>query len=116
MLTPVSQRWRSQRASYRPAGEPIDPRRYEVAPIATDNPAKAFVVAHHYSASFPAARARFGLYRGGELVGVAVLSQPMRDEVLAGLPGDRAERAELGRHLGRHWRPGRGQARSHRSD
>jgi hypothetical protein len=33
VITSVSQRWRGGRASYRPAGEPINTRLYEVAPI-----------------------------------------------------------------------------------
>jgi len=71
------QRWRQHRDSYRPAGEPIDPRLYGVEPIDDDATAKAFVVKHHYSARYPAARARVGLYRHRrhqptELVGVAV--------------------------------------------
>jgi hypothetical protein len=97
--TPAVQRWRTRRASYRPAGEPIATHRFEVAPIDEDNPAKRFVVAHHYSASYPAARRRFGLYRGDELVGVAVFSVPASSTVLAGLPGDDQERAELGRFV-----------------
>lgn len=81
MLTPVCQRWRERRGIYRPVGEPIDPHRYEVAEIGDDTTAKAFVVAHHYSASYPAARFRFGLYRGGELVGVAIFSVPFANAV-----------------------------------
>lgn len=100
MLTPTCQRWRERRASYRPAGEPIDPRRYEVAAIPDDTTARAFVVEHHYSGTYPAARRRFGLYRThgplrGALVGVAVYSVPPRAEVLRPLPVDAA--AELGR-------------------
>jgi hypothetical protein len=45
-----SQRWRERRESYRPAGEPINPRLYEVADLAGDREAKAFILAHHYSA------------------------------------------------------------------
>jgi hypothetical protein len=79
----VNQRWRDRRESYRPAGEPIDTRAYEIAAIDDDNPAKAFVVGHHYSATYPAARFRFGLYRGGALTGVAVFSQPCTNAVLS---------------------------------
>ncbi len=61
----LNQRWRHHRSSYRPAGEPINPRHYEVAAIADDTTAKVFVCAHHYSATFPAARFRFGLYKIG---------------------------------------------------
>ena len=48
MIVDVTQRWRSGRASYRPAGEVIDPRSYGVAAIdgpGADNIARAFVVA-----------------------------------------------------------------------
>jgi hypothetical protein len=100
LITAVSQRWRGGRASYRPAGEPIDTSRYEVAPIdgvGADNLAGAFVTANHYAASMPAARERIGLYRGGALVGVAVFSHPAQDKVLACLPVPKAEAVELGR-------------------
>ncbi len=96
------QRWRDQRDSYRPAGELIRTALYDVAPIASDRVARAFVEQHHYSGSFPAARARFGLYRRGELVGVAVLSQPPSQAALEAsvpLPVDNAARAELGRFV-----------------
>ena len=74
------QRWTHGRGSYRVAGEPIDTRRYEVAPIADDTTPKRFVVQHHYSGTYPAARFRFGLFhRSGALEGVAVFSVPPRD-------------------------------------
>jgi len=97
MITSVVQRWRSGRASYRPAGETIDTRRYDVAAIADDTTAKSFVVGHHYSGSYPAARFRFGIYRGDELGGVAVFSVPAQPLALACLPGGDGERVELGR-------------------
>jgi hypothetical protein len=103
----ICQRWRDKRTSYRPAGEPIDPRRYEVAIIDRDGPARAFVEAHHYSGTYPAARARFGLYQGPELVGVAVFSVPMRPEVLRPFPTDLA--AELGRFVLLDSVPGNGE-------
>jgi hypothetical protein len=99
MNTDVAQRWRSGRDSYRPAGETIDPRAYEVAAIPDDRTAKAFVVEHHYAASYPAARYRFGIYRGSALEGVAVFSVPAQPLALACLPGDIAHNAELGRFV-----------------
>ena len=94
------QRWRDRRDSYRPAGEPIRTALYDVAAIASDRVARAFVEQHHYSGSFPAARARFGLYRRGELVGVAVLSQPPSQAALdAALTFGGDGRAELGRFV-----------------
>lgn len=90
------QRWRQGRATYRPAGEVIDPRAFEVSAIDDDRSAKRFIEAHHYSASYPAARFRFGLFERGELVGVAVFSQPCNDLALRPLPPS-LERTELGR-------------------
>jgi len=97
MQTPLVQRWRDRRGAYRPAGEPIDVRRYEVAAIDADRTAKAFIAAHHYTGTVGAMRFRFGLYRGDVLVGVAAFTHPCSDAVLAQLPGDGLERTELGR-------------------
>ena len=111
-MTPFgNQRWLFGRDFYRPAGEVIDPRRYEVAAISEDRVAKAFVLSHHYSGSFPAARFRFGIYRGKLLVGVAVFSQPVRNEVLTGpFPMlEPAEAVELGRFVLLDSVPGNGE-------
>ncbi len=99
MLTPVVQRWRSGRDSYRPAREVIDTRTLEVEPIADDKTAKRFVCEHHYSGSYPAARFRIGLYQRAELVGVAVFSVPAQPKCLDILPGAHAESVELGRFV-----------------
>ena len=68
------QRWRVRVPRYRPAGECIDTRAYDVVELRHDTDAKAFVQAHHYSGTYPAARFRFGLMRGAHLVGVAVFT------------------------------------------
>lgn len=79
MNTTHVQRWRERRDSYRPAGEPIAADRYGVE-LLSERDARAFVVGHHYSASFPAARLSVGLMRARgmfwspELVGVATFS------------------------------------------
>lgn len=92
------QRWRERRDTYRPAGEPIRTADYEVEEMDADRDAKAFVERHHYQASYPAARFRFGLRRGPELVGVAVFSHPVRNEVLTNVfPGEALASVELGR-------------------
>jgi hypothetical protein len=72
---PFCQRWRHKRGSYRPADEVINTSRYDVGEI-SEKDAKEFVRTHHYSGSYPAARFRTGLYRAGELVGVAVFGIP----------------------------------------
>lgn len=96
----VCQRWRTRRDSYRPAREVVSTRSLEVAPIADDRTARAFVVEHHYSGSYPAARFRFGLFDRGRLVGVAVYSVPCSDRVITScLPGDARESVELGRFV-----------------
>lgn len=109
MITDSVQRWRNRLALFAAAErEPIDPSAYEVAPIdgaGADKIAGEFVRTHHYSASYPAARERIGLYRrpgawaigGGELVGVAVFSVPAQPKALDALPCDRDESVELGR-------------------
>jgi hypothetical protein len=99
-MTDVVQRWRGGRASYELAGAPINTRLYEVAPIdgdGADNLAKAFVAAHHYARTVGAARQRIGLYRGAELVGLAVFTIPQQIKVLDHLPCPRAAAVELGR-------------------
>jgi hypothetical protein len=101
-LVTRTQRWRNRRESYRPAGEPINPRHFAVDLIA-ESEAKAFVQQHHYSGSFPAARMRAGLMRTlpgrrSELVGVVVFSQPMTQAVIPHWTGQRPEAGiELGR-------------------
>lgn len=97
MITTMNQRWTEKRDSYRPAGETIHTAEYEVAAIDQDKVAKAFVKRHHYSGSYPAARFRFGLYRHGNLVGVAVFSHPSNNAVLSIFPGKAVESVELGR-------------------
>jgi len=98
MLTPVCQRWRAGRDSYRPARETIRTADYEVARIDTDRVAKSFVLAHHYSGTYPASRFRFGLYQR-ELVGVAVFAVPAQPRCLDVLPGDRMTGVVLGRFV-----------------
>lgn len=109
MITSVSQRWSVGRAKYRPLGETIDPRGFEVAAIADDTTAKRFVIEHHYSRSMPAARRRFGLYERGELAGVAVFSVPASSAVLRVLPCPLDTAVELGRFVLLDRVPGNGE-------
>lgn len=81
------QRWRGRRASYRPAGEPFDPNRYEARPIEFSE-AKAYVTKTHYSGSMPAARKQIGLFEKAspflseKLVGAIVLSVPIQEQAI----------------------------------
>ncbi|MEU7802673.1 hypothetical protein AB0B10_25775 [Micromonospora arborensis] len=76
------QRWRAGRHSWRHRSEGgFDHRTLEVA-AAPEAEVKRFVLDHHYAATFPAARLRYGLYRRGQLVGAIVLGVPMSAQVL----------------------------------
>jgi len=83
-LFAACQRWDRRRASYRPAGEPIDTSRYEVTSIEFAA-AKDFVVEHHYSATMPPARLQLGLFskpsrfETEQLAGVIVFSVPVQE-------------------------------------
>lgn len=99
MKTHVTQRWRERRDSYRPARETICTAAYEIAALRDDTTPKTFVRRHHYSASYPAARYRYGIYRGDDLVGVAIYSVPANSRCLDVLPCPRAESVELGRFV-----------------
>lgn len=76
------QRWREGAHSWRHVRDGgFDARRYEVAPLGEAG-AKSYVVRHHYSHSYPAARLRYGLFEGDSLCGVLVLGVPMQASVL----------------------------------
>jgi hypothetical protein len=106
-----NQRWLEGQPSFRPPSEPIRTRDYDVALIADDTTVKRFVLEHHYEGSYPSARVRIGLYRHGELVGVAVFSTPGQPLVLTNvfptLPT--AALAELGRFVLLDEVPGNGE-------
>lgn len=108
------QRWRDRKAAWRLAhpGEPFTGAGYDVRPILDDTTAERYVRAHHYSGSYPSALHRFGLYRGADLVGVAVYSFPTNVRVLTNAfpelrPG--AESVELGRFVLDDVVPGNGE-------
>lgn len=94
------QRWNQRQASWRHVSDGgFDQRHYDVAPV-DELVARTYVTQHHYSASYPAASQRYGLFERGDLRGVAVLSIPVRSEVLTGVFPDLVpytESLELGR-------------------
>ena len=95
-----TQRWRAGQHSWRHISEGgFLKTRYDVAAI-DEQAARSFVLEHHYSASYPASRFRFGLHESGLLVGVAVLSVPVAAAVLTSTFPDLEpydEALELGR-------------------
>jgi hypothetical protein len=66
----------------------FDPARYSVAEV-TEAVARAYVVTHHYSGTYPAAARRYGMFvatdDGPDLVGVAVFGIPASARVLTGV-------------------------------
>lgn len=105
-----NQRWNRGRDSYRRPDEVIRTADYDVAPV-DEATAKAFVLGHHYSATYPAARRRFGLFHRGELAGVAVFSQPCNNAALSNVFGAAAgpDAMELGRFVLLDAVPGNGE-------
>ena len=103
----MNQRWREGVHSFRT--DHIDPSRYDVSPIPGDGVATGLCHSHHYSRSYPAARRRFGLYDRGDLVGVAVYSQPCSQGVLSRY-FDPARSVELGRFVLLDEVPGNGES------
>jgi hypothetical protein len=81
---PVCQRWRHHRHTWvRRRDGGFDRGRYQVVEL-PEAEAKRYVLAHHYAASWPAARLRYGLLdlTDGSLCGVLVLGVPMHPNVL----------------------------------
>lgn len=108
-------RWNRRRHGFRPAGEPLRTERYSVEPL-DEAAAKAFVVQHHYSGSYPAARFRAGLFEhwpfhAPRLAGVAVFSVPMTQALIPKYLGIAPEQgAELGRFVLLDEVPGNGES------
>jgi hypothetical protein len=104
-MSTASMRWSEGRVQTwrRPEDGGFDAARYGVAEIA-EMDAKAYVLARHYSGSYPAASQRYGLFDLADqrLAGVAVLSIPAQAKVLTGVFPDLepyAESLELGRFV-----------------
>ncbi|MDQ0994800.1 hypothetical protein QFZ74_006117 [Streptomyces sp. V3I7] len=87
VTSPWCQRWRGRRHSWRHVRDGgFDARRYTVEPLGEET-AKAFVIRHHYSGSYPSATMRFGLYEKAahgrpRLCGAAVFGVPVNVAVL----------------------------------
>lgn len=114
---PFDQRWADRREHRRTPGERINPAEYGVD-ILGRKEAKAFIIQHHYSGSYPAAHLAVGLYRkvgvqSSRLVGAAVFSEGVRShEAMPRWTGfERQHGTELGRlvllpevlHNGESW-------------
>ena len=76
MIVETCQRWTLGREYRRPAGELIRPSEYEVVRIDDWAVSRDFVATHHYARSASPTSHSFGLYRRGELVGVALFGPP----------------------------------------
>ena len=72
MEVDFTQRWRERKALFLQRQDFFNPRHHAIEKI----PAKiaaAWIIKHHYLGSFPSATVCFGIFRCGELSGVAVL-------------------------------------------
>jgi len=93
-------RWRERRSRFRRPDEQIRRHQYDVAVLIDNHLAKPFIEQHHYSGSFPPARRRCGLFKSGELVGVAVFGPSQhRNVVLNAFGGHENDSLELGRFV-----------------
>ncbi len=107
----MNQRSHLQRDTYRPAGEVINTRAYEISETNSDRVVREFIDAHHYLQTTPPARFRFCLYKGQELVGVAVFAHPTNDRSITGAFGCAAiEGVELSRLVLLDEVPGNGES------
>ena len=106
----MNQRWLYRKDRYRPDGETINTRLYEVAEIGTGQ-AKAFVQLHHYSGpnSWVYDRFRYGLFTAGRLIGAAVFSHPVNEKIFSVFPGSVRQSVELGRFVLLDEVPGNGE-------
>lgn len=99
MTMDYSQRWAERQARWVSHRHVVDTSKLEVE-LVSEADAKAFVLAHHYSGSYPASRLRVGLYQAGHLVGVAVYSEPANPNTIPSWTRRRYTR-EQGVELGR---------------
>lgn len=96
----ASQRWRDRRQYWRVDRDEGFRKTDYTVDFVRDGIARAFVIAHHYSGSYPVAAERVGLYRGTELVGVAVFSIPINNNAVPRYTGlQSCEGIELGRFV-----------------
>jgi hypothetical protein len=95
-------RWRHRVERWRrPEDGVFKPELYSVDVFTTDKHPRAFIQSQHYSGSYPAARFRVGLFGPlGELVGMAVFSEPTHRQFIPKWTGMHPSRGvELGRFV-----------------
>lgn len=101
---PMDKRWLHREERWAPPGDVIKPVEFGVD-VVHERSARALVLEHHYSGSFPAARLSVGLFRKtgvapAHLVGIAVFSVPMQGAAVTRYSGlAAAAGVELGRFV-----------------
>lgn len=101
MIVETCQRFTEGRESRRPAGEVIAPSAFDVAPVSAQL-ARAFVARHHYAKTSSPPAHPFGLYRHGDLVGVALFGPAPSMAAKAWLRRWRAALTRPMRHFGNY--------------
>jgi hypothetical protein len=82
-------RWEGRRSVFVPPAHRVRASELEAAPIATDTGIRDFVATHHYARGLGGSRRRrFGCYRRGVLVGVAVFGVPFQAKALRAIAAD----------------------------
>lgn len=76
MIVDDCQRYNGRRLKRVPANGTIRTTDYEVAPITSSAVARGYIKARHYAGTASSDAHRFGLYRHGNLVGVALFGPP----------------------------------------
>lgn len=95
-----SQRWKMGRAFWRVDRDEGFRKTDYAVDVIRDSVAETFVTANHYSGSYPIAQERIGLFRGRHLVGVAVFSIPINNNVVPRYTGQPSHKGtELGRFV-----------------
>jgi hypothetical protein len=95
----LNKRWHDREQRWVAPGTLFPARQHAVDGL-DKSVARRFVEAHHYSGSFPAWQYSAGLFQGTRLVGVAVFSVPMNQQVVPAYLGQPAANGtELGRFV-----------------
>lgn len=85
VASPFCQRWTARQHSFRHRRDGgFDADRYAVESV-DHSVARAYVLANHYSGTWPSDRLRYGLFDGGRLAGVMILGIPVQAKVLSGV-------------------------------
>lgn len=82
-----TQRWRERKALFLQRQIFFNPRRHDIEKISTKLAAD-WIIKHHYLGSFPSATVCYGIFRDGDLSGVAVLGTAQHKNTIPNVFGE----------------------------